>query len=202
MQVGLAGEELALDGVRLEHVDQRQHLFHFRPGFVREPSLRCADAHEALHVEADAAGFGAHRFDDGERHFAADRGTDQDRLGGDRVEIGGHERVGDGRDGEDALVDVVGRILQAHQRRVRGVANDDFDADAAQQVGRLAIFRGEPRDRADAEVREPRGVRGVAVAAAVDVARAGRRDDRVLGVGADGDEIESRCHENLLNRAA
>ena len=77
----------------------------------------------------------------------------------------------------------------------RGLVHDHFDAHAAQQVGRLAVFRGEARHRAHADAGEACGMRGIAVAAAVDVARAGTRDDGVLGVGADGNEIESRCQE-------
>ena len=105
------------------------------------------------------------------------------------VEVLRADRVGDALDGEDALVDVRGRVLEPHQRRARRVEGEDVDAGSRERRRDARVLRSASRDRRHAKPGEARGVRGVVVAAAVHVARARGRDDGVLGVVADGDEI-------------
>jgi hypothetical protein len=117
----------------------------------------------------------------------------------DSFEMPRFDRVGDAPDREDALVDVRRRVLEPHERRGRRIEGVDIDAGGGERLRNTGIRGCTPRDRRDAKAEQARRVRGVVVAAAVHVASAGRRHDRVLGVVANRDEIVV-LHSRSLTR--
>lgn len=128
MNVRLACQKFRFHCIGLEHIDQRQHLRHFRPWFVREPAVGRDDANEALDIDAEqlcSLAKGLHYY---ERDCAANRRADEHRGGPHLRDVFRLKRIGHRCSGQDALIDVVGRILQIFQEEI------DEEIEATQYV--------------------------------------------------------------------
>ena len=188
-EVRVPRQEFRLHGVRLQDVDQREHRRLFGPRLVAEAAPVRHDAHIALHVEREPLGARAQLLQHGERHLAAHGSADQERPRLQPGHVLEPDRVGHRGHGQDALVDVRRRVFKPHQRRCRRGVREHGDALALQRLGHGGVLVRQSRDGADTDARQARRLRGVAVAAAVDVARARARHDGVLGVVADRDQV-------------
>ncbi len=189
VNIGLASEKLGFDRVRFQDVDQCKDVGLFGPAFVFQASVVAHHAHETLHIRAQKAAFGFQRLHYLERCFAARRAVDDEGACLERRQLLRSERVCNRCDGQDTFIDIAGRVLEPHQGRFWRLEDVHIDALGGERVCGTTILGCQVRDGGHCELFQMRSVRGIAVTAAVHVARSSARDNRVFRIVADAYDV-------------